>query len=383
MKDWQRGRPLEELKRLSAPFLNYHKPHVYGAFGLIKERDVAAALAESRLIWIAEKGQPAKSAMIFNVLKSPSLHLDFAGRKVPIPRSTLYISALAGDRSSCTRMLEYAERQSAGRAAGVYVEIFEEEPEAKAAVIGLGYEYLTTKIMAGSEVKGLYFKSQARPELGPPFPADMATLAILRREWLSEADHEAIRAEAAKAADLWAQHYSSYNKRQSWTAIAIRGFFDDPARIEKPAEMSRQWKAEHEDELANKPRWTPAAEAFPRCRIIAESLGCQLDRVRLMRLAAKDGELSRHADITDREAGALPGSIARFHIPIETNEWVEFSAWDARGRTIRRNFPERSLCYLDQRKPHTVSNGGDADRIHLVIDVICNAEISKMIADHA
>ena len=34
--------------------------------------------------------------------------------------------------------------------------------------------------------------------------------------------------------------------------------------------------------------------------------------------------------------------------------------------------------YLDTRKPHEATNGGDVDRIHLVIDVPANKELRKM-----
>jgi hypothetical protein len=100
-----------------------------------------------------------------------------------------------------------------------------------------------------------------------------------------------------------------------------------------------------------------------------------------MRLRAKGGELARHADITDREAGTADGMIARFHIPIVTSPAVRFSAWTERGERIDTQWPEGALCYLDQRKPHTVTNSDpELARVHLVIDAISNADIRARLA---
>ena len=44
--NWQMGYDLEYLKGICYPFRAMHKPLVYGAFGLTKERDVAGALKE-------------------------------------------------------------------------------------------------------------------------------------------------------------------------------------------------------------------------------------------------------------------------------------------------------------------------------------------------
>ena len=100
-----------------------------------------------------------------------------------------------------------------------------------------------------------------------------------------------------------------------------------------------------------------------------------------MRLRAKGGELARHADITDREAGTADGMISRFHIPIVTSPAVRFSGWTVRGERIDAAWPEGALCCLDQRKPHTVTNSDpELARVHLVIDAISNATIRSVLA---
>jgi hypothetical protein len=100
-----------------------------------------------------------------------------------------------------------------------------------------------------------------------------------------------------------------------------------------------------------------------------------------MRLRAGGGELTRHADITDRQAGVRDGRIIRLHIPIVTNPQVLFSAWTARGERLDVRFPVGALCYLDQRKPHTAINPGSTDRIHLVVDAFAHEELRALIRD--
>ena len=42
---------------------------------------------------------------------------------------------------------------------------------------------------------------------------------------------------------------------------------------------------------------------------------------------------------------------------------------------------EGELWYLDIRKPHTAINGGDENRIHLVIDIRCNKHFRNWLVD--
>jgi len=70
----------------------------------------------------------------------------------------------------------------------------------------------------------------------------------------------------------------------------------------------------------------------------------------------------------------------RFHIPIITNDSVAFSAWNYYGVKLTKFFKQGDFFYLDQRKPHTVINNGDTNRIHLVFDVIANEQSRKLIS---
>lgn len=376
---WQRGYPLARLKAAAAIFRERHKPLVFGAFGLTKERDIADALAADSLAWKGPADAP-RAVAIFHRLKAAGGVTDFAQREVSISAGSVKITAFAAlDVEAGTAVLRHMVERRPER---LWLEIFEEDAVARACVAALPQlAYRATRIAAGSEVKGIY--TNAGPGAEPALhAAERASLVELDPAFVSADDRAAMLAEIDAFA-AWEQHYSSYNKRQSWTAFALRGFdANDPRFIVKPAEMSKGWKEANPQWLAARPAWTAAREHCPKTTACAERVlaGRDADRVRLMRLAP-GGELSRHADITDREAGLADGRLARLHIPLRTSEAVIFHGWDKRGGHIETRFREGALCYLDQRGPHRVENRDPAvQRIHLVVDVHSDHRLRDAIA---
>lgn len=362
---WAKGHRLEFLRELAAPFAAEHKPLVLGAFGLVKEADVAAALEAREIIWTRCNRNTAQAVALFKVLRSSSKRQDFAGREIELAAGDLVVRAIAGSEEGKRRIWANLENQ----AAAIWVEDFIEGPAAKLWP-ELGLELMLTKVTAASELKGLWLFDQRGVSRPPPLPAwDAPALRILADPWLSPIVLEELLGEAL-AVDSWAQHYSGYNKRQSWTAIALHGFrAHDPGFIIKPAEMSRKWREEHPESLAWECGPTAALERFPGIkRLLGELCPQGHQRARLMRLSASGGELTRHADIIDPEAGAGEGKLARLHIPLQTSPGCIFRVWELSGQERAVHMPAGSLCYLDTRKPHAVVNPGDADRIHLVVD---------------
>lgn len=373
---WQCGFDLERLRALAKPFKVQHRPLVFGGFGLAKERDVAAALARQECVHSAGPGGEVQSIALFHRLKRPGRVVDFAQREWSIPAGAVYVDALAS-LSALGAAATLSVLQSRAGLSNLWVEIFEEDSLAKQAVQDVGLAYIASKILAGGEVKGVY---------GPPLaaaacfdPTEEATLAVLATGFLAPQEHVSVLSELDHSAPF-AQHYSSYNKRGTWEAFALRGYApDDPTFIIKPSEMSHAWKDAHRETLSAPCGDTALAPIFPATMRIARQLAPRLDRVRFMRLRAGGGELTRHADITDRQAGVKDGRIIRLHVPIVTNPQVLFSAWTARGARLDVRFPTGALCYLDQRKPHTAINAGSTDRIHLVVDAFANDDLRSLI----
>lgn len=373
-KDWKQGYALDDLKRLAAPFQSF-KTYVHGAFGVPKERDVASALVAKSLV--VDDEQAPRAAAIVKILKVPGRQQDFRGQTFNIPAgdTVVWDSGIAPD-ATWARFNSLLDQAWIDGSQCQWVEWYEEDPNRASALVG--FQWVATKIMAGSEIKGLYLRART-PEIfaervrliAPLTEADRSSIACLAEGFISEDERQGILRELEEA--QWAQHYSSYNKRSSWTAFALRGYDPkDPTFIIKPHEMSQRWKSENPTRMQTKPEWTDIAGQFPTARQVVSRLGANFDRVRFMRLAPKGGELTRHADITDRDAGTADGRITRLHIPIATLPSCVFTSWGIRGQQYQRHFSQGSLCYLDQRRPHAVTNPENVDRIHLVVDVVAD-----------
>jgi hypothetical protein len=371
LQEWQHGYTLDSLRAFAAVFKAQHKSLCYGAFSLARERDIAASLAVSGAVWT---GKPPQALALVRKLVRDSTPADFSGRPIRLRAPGFLVTALAGYSAELAGKVLASVISRAG-GAPVYVETFEEDAISRAAVNACGLHYLGTKVLASSEIKGLYGPLPEREAL----PAEeLATLSIIDRDFLSVDDLATVRSELAAATAKFAQHYSTYNKRQSWTALSLRGFSADPQDITKPAEMAQSWQLEHPAAMSAPLQWSAAAPQFAGTIAALERHGWTFERVRFMALRHGNGELTRHADITNRDAGVEPGKLLRLHVPIYSPESCLFRAWDARGRELSRHLPHRALCYLDQRKPHAVLNPDPRhDRIHLVLDTASCTDLRK------
>jgi hypothetical protein len=358
---WAQGVSLESLREAATLFKERHGRHVYGAFGLLKEAHIAPHIKAGEFLTRRVKGKLAAAAIVREARQVSTQH-DYTGRAIKILPGQTYISALAvRDKKAGRDMLGL-------RKGKMWVEIFEEDDTAQQIMDEACFAYAFTKIMADGSIKGVYCSGIEPPPMLEK--AERVGLHLLNPAFVSPIQMSRLCSELEKSEAVWAQHYSSYNKRKSWTSFALRGYDSaDPSFIIKPAEMSRGWKEENPARLEAKCEDTPLMALFPTVRSILAKLPGPAQRVRFMKLNSGDGELSRHADITDREAGVAPGKIARLHIPVLTNSEVEFCSWTDRGIKTVGHFLERSLFYLDTRKPHTVTNRGQKPRTHLVIDV--------------
>jgi hypothetical protein len=370
MNSWQQGYDLELLKGLKKVVQKDYKPYVFGAFGMPNERDIATALSKGQVLKTKENDTIA----IYQQYVAKSRITDFTQNSFNILPGWTFIKHLAGTQKA--KLLNYFIENVK---TPLLIEIFDEDSEVKELVESLGFKYITTKIAASSDLKGIYSRGvDVKYELQD---GEEINIKEISKEFLTLEELEQIRKEL-QSFTSWADHYSSYNKRQSWSAFAIRGYdAADPNFIIKPHEMSQKWKQENEPRLKDKSEWTVAADKFPFTKKLVEAKfgGSVPDRVRFMRLTKGKGELARHADITDREAGIQPGKVVRLHIPIYTNPNVIFNSWTHKGERTVVNMSEGSLWYLDVRKPHTAVNQGEEDRIHLVMDFYASEQLSSFI----
>jgi len=371
MQAWQQGYDLTMLKALKSAIKSDYKKYVFGAFGMPNERDIATAMAKGQVI----KTKENDSILIHQHYQAKSRITDFSQSVIPIQVGTFFIKHLAGPQKE--KLLNYYCSELQGKP--LMIEIFDEDLAMIELVKSKGFTYITTKISASSDLKGIYQKDAGvNYKLASGESLHMEQLSA---NFLSEQELTAIRKELANYTS-WADHYSTYNKRQSWSAFTLRGYDrEDPNFIMKPQEMSKKWKEENHERLNAKSEWTLISQRFPSTvKLVQERFhNSKPDRIRFMRLTKGNGELSRHADITDKEAGIQAGRVVRLHIPIYTNPKVIFQSWSHKGQKQVANMEVGSLWYLDVRKPHTAVNNGDEDRIHLVMDFYASKELSDKI----
>jgi hypothetical protein len=147
--------------------------------------------------------------------------------------------------------------------------------------------------------------------------------------------------------------------------------------------MAKSWKEAHPEALALACEDTPLRARLPEAEALLALIPGDKDRVRLMRLAPGGGELTRHADVTDPDAGVREGGRLRIHIPLVSNEGVRFSMWDLEGNRRGCHMEPGEAWYLDSRKPHTAKNGGESDRLHLVMDAAASPALLRLLGKEA
>ena len=382
---WQRGYDLEALKRIAAIFAEHDEGLLYGAFTKVSELSVADWLAEGRLL-ISPDGESAALASSLVGQRKPVKDFSGAVRCYAEPGDVWVKRVGYRDRDeawqealSMLRSLAPAQEASLfGPSGRVWVELFVERPADLALARELGLSQACTKIPASSELIGV-FCSGGLPDLRPALPEEELGLTQLPVAF----EPSELLAELEALEVSYEQHYSSKNKRQSWAALSLRGYAPpgepaDPEFIAKPAEMSKKWKRENPEKLAWELADSPLRAQLPSFEpIISCFPGAH--RIRLMRLAPGGGELARHADITDADAGVEDGKLLRVHLPLKTNPAVRFECWLLSGERQEARMGAGEAWVLDTRKPHTAVNGGSEERIHLVIDCESSGELRRLL----
>jgi aspartyl/asparaginyl beta-hydroxylase len=150
----------------------------------------------------------------------------------------------------------------------------------------------------------------------------------------------------------WIGHFVKQNYDGDWSVIPLRA----QAGATHPVMMiySSPTAKEFED--------TPLLAHTPYFRELLAAFECPLGAVRLMRLGP-GSIIKEHRD----DDLAFERGTVRLHVPITTNPHVEFLL-----NGSRVVMAPGSTWYLRLSDPHSVSNNGAADRVHLVIDALAN-----------
>jgi hypothetical protein len=374
---WARGFDLDRLREIARLFKRHDEGLVLGAFGAVKENVIAGWLAEGRLDLVERDGRVV-AACCSSLVARRKVGRDWQDDpRFEFEEGARHVTRFAFEDEDAARLLaEQVERLAVSR--GLWVEAWMEHPGDRAFASGLRTAWQGSKVSAASEIRGVFRRLVSG---GPATLRGYSTVetAHLSRLDLPPVDTAPLLRAVEERVSGWADHYSGYNKRNSWTALALRSFGGDPSFIIKPSEMSKAWKEEHADALSWSVEDTSLRALLPEAEALLRLVPGRHERVRLMRLAPGGGELTRHSDITDPDAGIRPGTLARIHIPLVSNPEVVFDGWLPDGTKVRRHFAVGSVWYLDTRKPHRAVNAGTTDRIHLVIDAVVDGALLRLI----
>ena len=163
---------------------------------------------------------------------------------------------------------------------------------------------------------------------------------------------------ATLSASAWVRHYVRANYEGDWSVVPLRA----PAGERHPIRMiSADPSCRHFVD-------TPLLDPCPYFRQVMERFHAPLRVVRLMRLTA-GSVIKEHSDVDL----SFEDGMVRLHIPVVTNDAVDF-----RLNGTRAVMEAGSCWYLRLSDPHSVTNGGAEDRVHLVIDAEANDWIAEV-----
>lgn len=163
----------------------------------------------------------------------------------------------------------------------------------------------------------------------------------------------------ALTATEWTAHFVPDNYQGDWSAIPLRS----PDGARHPIQMI------YSDPAAKTFVDTPYLQACPYLRQLIAAFRCDTRCVRLMRLTP-GSVIKEHRDHDlDAEHG-----MVRIHIPITTNPQVVFEV-----NRIPVEMAPGEAWYLRLADPHRVANGGESDRVHLVMDAVVNDWMSELL----
>ena len=364
MKEWQHGIDLDVLLAIESLYEKYNT-YTDSPFKQIKKNNIAEALHNGDLKVLYRNGAPVSSHFSHRAKVCSPIYMcgdTLIGEKI---KNDLTLSCFAGEKQW------HLERLRDYKFDNAWLQVWAEDKEANDLAIEAGFTYVFGKITTFGEIISMYFRDSVNtfykrehPYIHPAEKKNIFKLADVPSQYI-----QSIRSKIENMDIRYVIHYSKYNQKDSWSAISLRGYSDDPGFIEKPSVMNKKWKEDNADkvfELQN----TVMHDHFPEVNHLIASLGIDgpLHRVRFMRLTPGNGELSRHTDQVDSDMGVKIGRLARIHFPIMTNDDVVFTSWNYDGSKTDVNMKENECWYLDIRKPHKAINQGTTERIHLVID---------------
>tara|TARA_B100000902_G_scaffold156720_2_gene153033 strand:- start:3435 stop:4610 length:1176 start_codon:yes stop_codon:yes gene_type:complete len=383
MKPWQHGFELDYLKKLEGLFSNYNE-YAQHELSKFKKNNIADALSKKH-ITIRD------SAIIHHYVQKTNTPIYmFSKSNVKVLMGTKYKGDMVikhlgfSSEEDRLRIIKELNESVHFTHKDCWLYINEEDEWSKYIANKTFFVKVGAKFSSVADVIGIYTrpnKQQTNFDFNRPVPSIPVYETYTLKPTVLDCRHliSSIKDRLQDKGYSFTNHYSNYNPDNVWSAISLRGYFDDWKKIEKPIEMGKKYKADNPDWEKLKLRDTELRKEFPEVEQILEKFNSpKIHRVRFMKLGPGGGELFRHTDQVDPDSGLADGQVPRFHIPIITNKDCKFTQWTTSGSKAIAHMPEGSCWYLDTRKPHRAINGGNEDRIHLVIDLEANDKVRSL-----
>lgn len=375
MKNWQKGYSIDSLQEI-VDFYKETNQYALSPFTEINKQRAVNLLDKNTLVLIRKN---SNIILAYNISKTKvKTAVKFNNKNIAYKlKDDIYINHIA--YSNADSLIELNSIITSYKRC--FIRVFLEDKVLNELIENAGFMKITSQFKSTGEILAVYVSSDYVDDIEDISEIYKSNLIKFGTD--SQIKTSVVESIKSILSDYdFKNHYSNYNKNKSWSALSVRGYSEDIYFIEKPKEMltSKKFGAKYQGKeyvLQN----TSLFNKIPVIQNILDDIfpNCEFDRIRFMKLDAGNGELKRHTDQSDPDSGLENGKVARFHIPIITNENVEFSSWDWDGNKIIFNPAVGEMFYLDTTKPHTVFNGGDTDRIHLVIDVFVNEYVCNLL----
>lgn len=325
--------------------------------------------------WVEDKDGVIRACILYFVI--PKMHskkkkiVSFTGREITLSSNDSYIQEIAcypGYEEWLGKLIQKHEAKGNFFEEGTTViECDMQLKRIRDLLESIGYTRKDNLISSFADMYGFWFKGGEHTQIDPA-----QEIALQRLAMPNVPNPKKIMEQLDKVSSDFSNHYSNYNKSDSWSGVTVSGYGGEWDFIIKPSEMGNKWKKENPEKLKWKVEDTPLREKIPAVEEYLKLLPYEFERIRILKLSGGEGELQRHTDRQDKEAGISDNQWARVHFPIRTNPKVQFTLWNTDGSKTVDKMKQGEVWYLDMRKPHTAFNGGTEDRYHLVVDLKAN-----------
>ncbi len=171
---------------------------------------------------------------------------------------------------------------------------------------------------------------------------------------------ERLQADLERLVDKgWIDNFVTHHYEGDSNILPLRG----PRGAEHPVMMA------YSDPTCTDFADTPFLGQCPYFQEVLSAFPFELHSVRLMGLSPG----SRIKEHSDHDLALEYGAV-RIHIPIQTNDLMEFYLNNSRVK-----MHEGECWYLRLSDPHRVYNGGTENRVHMVIDAPASPEASDFL----